>query len=192
MKRLRQLGLQVIGLSASAALLSGCTGLQQAIGIAKSPPDEFAVVKKAPLVIPPDYTLRPPEPGAPRPQELRPSDSARIALLGEDGETEVAQSKGETLLLQSARADRKDPNIRTVLNEENGKLKVKDQAFADQVIFYDPVGTTSAVPVADVSTQALGAPAGEPGKGDSAEAAQPAEIGQEKEGGLWSRVTGIF
>jgi len=31
--------------------------------------DEFAVVTKAPLIMPPDYNLRPPRPGAARPQE---------------------------------------------------------------------------------------------------------------------------
>ena len=32
-------------------------------------PDEFAVESRAPLTVPPDFDLRPPEPGAPRPQE---------------------------------------------------------------------------------------------------------------------------
>jgi Protein of unknown function (DUF3035) len=32
-------------------------------------PDEFAVESRAPLTIPPEFNLRPPEPGAPRPQE---------------------------------------------------------------------------------------------------------------------------
>ena len=36
----------------------------------KNPPDEFAITTKAPLVVPPDYALRPPKPGESRPQEL--------------------------------------------------------------------------------------------------------------------------
>ncbi len=49
----------------------------------KVTPDEFRVVTKAPLVVPPDYALRPPAPGKPRPQELQPESVARNALLGQ-------------------------------------------------------------------------------------------------------------
>jgi Protein of unknown function (DUF3035) len=52
-----------------ASLLSGCTDLKQAIGLDQPMPDEFAVESRAPLTVPPDFDLRPPEPGAPRPQE---------------------------------------------------------------------------------------------------------------------------
>ena len=34
-------------------------------GPGQAPPDEFQVVRRAPLILPPDYSLRPPEPGAP-------------------------------------------------------------------------------------------------------------------------------
>jgi hypothetical protein len=54
---------------AAAGLLSGCGNFKQAIGLDPTMPDEFAVESRAPLTIPPDYNLRPPEPGAPRPQE---------------------------------------------------------------------------------------------------------------------------
>jgi len=40
--------------------LMGCEGIRQATGAAKLPPDEFTVLTKAPLVLPPDYNLRPP------------------------------------------------------------------------------------------------------------------------------------
>lgn len=62
--------------------LGACEGVKQELGLAKQPPDEFAVVaSKAPLVVPPDFTLRPPRPGAPRPQEQQPAESARSALI---------------------------------------------------------------------------------------------------------------
>ena len=40
-------------------VLSSCEGLKKQIGLAKSAPDEFTVVTKAPLILPPDFTLRP-------------------------------------------------------------------------------------------------------------------------------------
>jgi hypothetical protein len=49
--------------------LTGCADLKQAMGLEPTMPNEFAVESNPPLTIPPDYDLRPPEPGAPRPQE---------------------------------------------------------------------------------------------------------------------------
>ncbi len=43
-------------------------------------PDEFAVESRAPLTIPPDYDLRPPQPGASRPQETTAAEKARRAI----------------------------------------------------------------------------------------------------------------
>jgi hypothetical protein len=54
---------------AGTVALSGCTGFKQAVGLEPTMPDEFAVQSNPPLTIPPDYDLRPPAPGAPRPQE---------------------------------------------------------------------------------------------------------------------------
>jgi hypothetical protein len=52
-----------------ASLVAGCSDFKQMLGIDQTMPDEFAVESRAPLTIPPDFNLRPPEPGAPRPQE---------------------------------------------------------------------------------------------------------------------------
>jgi hypothetical protein len=52
-----------------ASFLSGCSDFKQMVGLDQPMPDEFAVESRAPLTIPPEFNLRPPEPGAPRPQE---------------------------------------------------------------------------------------------------------------------------
>jgi hypothetical protein len=63
----------------TAVLLSGCgsTGLFN-----RDRPDEFAVQRQAPLVIPPDFALTPPSPGAPRPADQTASQQAQEALFG--------------------------------------------------------------------------------------------------------------
>ena len=61
-------------------LLSGCSGIRQAIGLDRVGPDEFAVESRAPLTIPPEFDLRPPQPGAPRPQEASSADNARKVI----------------------------------------------------------------------------------------------------------------
>jgi hypothetical protein len=114
--------------------LAGCQSTKTALGMTKIVPDEFAVVTKAPLVVPPDYALRPPTPGAPRPQELQPESQARVALLNERAGQQ--RSDGERLLAAKAGADKADPLIRYVVDDEFGALAHKDPSFADRVMFW--------------------------------------------------------
>jgi len=78
-------------------MLSGCTGFRQAIGLDRTGPDEFAVESRAPLTIPPDFDLRPPQPGAPRPQEASAATKAQgivdTAGPGEPGKQEAGTLK---------------------------------------------------------------------------------------------------
>lgn len=69
---------------AGVLALAGCSqgSVQNVLGLGKRSPDEFAVVKRAPLIIPPDFDLRPPDPGAPRPNIGTTSDQARVAMTG--------------------------------------------------------------------------------------------------------------
>jgi hypothetical protein len=117
-----------------AAGLAGCQSTQKALGMSKITPDEFRVVTKAPLVLPPDYSLRPPAPGEPRPQELQPESAARAAVLGAR-ESEV-RSDGEKYLVAKAGADRADPLVRYVVDDEFGDVAHKDKSFADFIMFW--------------------------------------------------------
>ena len=65
-----------------AATLGGCSSLRNTFGVERGGPDEFTVVRHAPLTLPPDYNLRPPQPGVPRPQEGTAQSQARSAVLG--------------------------------------------------------------------------------------------------------------
>ncbi len=114
--------------------LSGCTSAQKALGMSKVVPDEFRVVSKAPLAVPPDYSLRPPAPGQPRPQELQPESAARAALIGQSNA--AGRSEGEKLLVARAGSDKADPLIRFVVDDENGELAHKDESFAQKVMFW--------------------------------------------------------
>jgi hypothetical protein len=73
----------LVGMSLLA--LAGCARgtVQEALGMGKRSPDEFSVVQRAPLIIPPDFNLRPPEPGAPRPQTGTTADQAQRTLFGQ-------------------------------------------------------------------------------------------------------------
>jgi hypothetical protein len=116
--------------------LAGCTSTRKALGMTKVVPDEFRVVSKAPLVVPPDYALRPPAPGEPRPQELQPESAARTALLGKREAAD--RTAGEQLLVAKAGGEKADPLIRFVVDDETGDLAHKDKSFADKIMFRKP------------------------------------------------------
>src|SRR6516162_1117728 len=65
---------------AGASLIAGCTDLKKSIGLEPTLPDEFAVESRAPLTIPPDFDLRPPQPGASRPQEKSSDQQAKQTI----------------------------------------------------------------------------------------------------------------
>ncbi len=90
---------------ALAASLSGC-GKK---GYDRVRPDEFAVARQAPLVIPPDFSLVPPQPGAPRPQDTSPSNQALDALFGGS----AARSASENATLDAAGRTGADVGART-------------------------------------------------------------------------------
>jgi len=139
----------------AAAGLAGCNSTRHALGITKVTPDEFRVVSKAPLVVPPDYGLRPPAPGEPRPQELQPESAARTALLGAR-EAQV-RSDGEKMLVAKAGSEKADPLIRYVVDDEFGDVAHKEKGFADRVMFWrgkkaPDVGQDTPAPV-DAATE---------------------------------------
>jgi len=131
-------GTVAIALVLATVALSACTDARRALGYDKAPPDEFAVIARAPLAQPPDYNLRPPAPGASRPQEGTPTDQARAALT--PGKTAPVAApngtKGEQLMLAKAGADKSTPNIRRVVNEETTQMVEADDHFVDHLMFW--------------------------------------------------------
>jgi hypothetical protein len=57
----------LILLAGGSAMLAACGSGGGILG--RDRPDEFAVQRQAPLVVPPDFSLTPPAPGTPRPAE---------------------------------------------------------------------------------------------------------------------------
>ena len=118
-----------------AVALVACSNARSTLGIDPAPPDEFTVVSKAPLTIPPDFNLRPPKPGAPRPQEQNPTTRAQSALVGKaKPAASVPATPGERALLQVARVQDVNPNIRQVLNTETTQLAERDSGFVDRLL----------------------------------------------------------
>lgn len=134
---------------AAASVASGCSTLASSLGITKTTPDEFRVVTRAPLTLPPDYSLRPPQPGAPRPQELEPDAEARAALFGQD--IGQSASAGERALVGAAGAEAVDPTIRNTVDYESDGVVRRNPALADSVNSFQ--GSGAPAPAGDAQAE---------------------------------------
>jgi hypothetical protein len=127
-------------LAGLALSLAGCDTIRSAAGIGKEAPDEFAVVTKAPLVVPPDFNLRPPRPGAAPTNQSSPTGAAQAALFSDDPNA-VQESLGngysseEKLILANSGAAVADHSIRQQLASDEKAMEGSDQSFTDQVLF---------------------------------------------------------
>ncbi len=119
---------KILFAAAGATLLASCGGDL----LSRDRPDEFAVQRQAPLVIPPDFALTPPAPGAPRPAEGTAAQQALDALFGGP----APRSAVETSALQ--RAGDADPGIRSAVGDP-GTFTV-DKGTTTQAIIAAPEG----------------------------------------------------
>ena len=124
----------------AAMTLSGCDSLREAAGLTKQSPDEFAVVTKAPLIIPPDFNLHPPTPGAAPLNQQDPTGEAQTAMFANPDPAVAAASfkgsfsPGERVLLANAGAQRADPTIRAQLQTDAPGMQGADPNFTDRVL----------------------------------------------------------
>ena len=80
---------------AGTAGLAGCDTMSDAMGIGTLPPDEYAVAPRRPLAMPPDYELRPPQPGAAGPTEINATGVAAQAVANSgQGAPQPASASG--------------------------------------------------------------------------------------------------
>ncbi len=112
-----------------AALLS-LTGCGMFGGDGKLAPNEFEVVGRKPLVIPPDSEMRPPRPGEPQAQAIDPGQRALDALFpGRNLKAPPMPSSGETALLR--RIGGADGDVRSVVWERDPQVVKKSLLLAD-------------------------------------------------------------
>ncbi len=109
-------------LGATASMLAACGG---GGFLNRDRPDEFAVQRQAPLVVPPDFNLVPPAPGAPRPAEGTAAEQALEALFGGP-----AQRSGVEISVLD-RAGAADAGIRSMVGSEDTNTVAKGTVTRD-------------------------------------------------------------
>ena len=110
-------------LAGTSVMLAACSGSGGVFN--RDRPDEFAVQRQAPLVVPPDFTLTPPAPGAPRPTEGTASDQALEALFGGPAQ----RSRIEASVID--RAGSAAPSIRSTVGDTGTNTVAKGRVTRD-------------------------------------------------------------
>jgi Protein of unknown function (DUF3035) len=97
---------RILLLAALPLLITAChSGVKKTLGMERNQPDEFSVVERAPLTMPPNFDLLPPTPGAARPQEDKAGETAQGLVLGTQTAGTVSEaSVAEQSLLSQAQA----------------------------------------------------------------------------------------
>lgn len=155
--------LAILSLAALTACASG--EVRETLGLMRDAPDEFRVVSRPPLSVPPDFNLRAPEPGAAPRLEVNPGAEASRLFLKETNsvsdepttlleESDVSTAipsviettmptSAESMLLGKLGADKVDPEIRSKLYSEEREapkkkaVDAKNVTVLDQLLGYD-------------------------------------------------------
>ena len=129
------------------AMAGGCSSFKDAMGISKHPPDEFAVVTKTPLIVPPEYNLMPPKPSVEQPRDADPQAEAIQALFPDHKVSPPSAS--EAMLIKKSGAGDASSNIRTKVGGESTEISERGADTA-KVLFDNSVSVPGAPQSPDI------------------------------------------
>jgi len=114
--------------------VSACSSVKRELGVDRNSPDEFMVVKRAPLTLPPDYTLRPPSATGSVPDST--ATEAETAVFGKTP-APAAKNESDSVFLNKLGADNVSADIRAQIDAENGYIAVQNRTVADKLIYWN-------------------------------------------------------
>ena len=123
---------------AACLVLAACGNgnLSQTFGLTRSPPNEFMVTTQPPLSMPPDFSLTPPEPGAPRPQVQSGSLQAEEAIAPQ---VAIQGTAGPNTPGQAALVSEAGPPAPANIRQSVDRLAALDNpgpGFVDELMFW--------------------------------------------------------
>lgn len=121
----------------SALPLAACQNVKQELGVGRNSPDEFMVVKRAPLTLPPDYSLR--APGSGEAVRTQTTETARNAVFGNAAAAEqsaAGSDSSDAAFLDKIGANKAQTDIRNVIDEENGYIALQNKTVGEKLIFW--------------------------------------------------------
>lgn len=153
------ISLRTIPVCAAVLLLSACSGgsVKQTLGLDHKAPDEFRVVSRPPLSVPPEFTLRPPAPGEEISAGPSAQKQAQSLVLGDSGadtkdldqkarestadtavpavSSNALPSASESRFISNVGANNADPDIRKKLHEDTlaREQSVEEEGWFDML-----------------------------------------------------------
>ncbi|MCA8901752.1 MAG: DUF3035 domain-containing protein [Hyphomonas sp.] len=121
--------ISLLALGAALMTATACSS-----GTTARTPDEFRVVTKAPLTVPPDYSLRPPQAGGTIPAEVQAARDDTATAFGST--IGAGASASERALVASAGANAVSSLVRTEVDYDETKAIRKSKSIGDRVMFW--------------------------------------------------------
>jgi len=121
-------------LAAGAALVATTACSSNGGSNGGSTPNEFRVVTKAPLSVPPEYSLRPPAAGTTTPAEVEVATTGVTTAFGTT--MGVNASASEKALVAAAGANAANAAVRAQVDYEEARAIRKSPSVTDRVFFW--------------------------------------------------------
>ncbi|MCP4924028.1 MAG: DUF3035 domain-containing protein [bacterium] len=124
----------------TTVILSGCAQVKKTFGLERQAPNEFQVMKNPPLTLPPEFHLRPPQPGKKVAPHNATTSSADLLNRSQQAsiENSTPLSAGEKALL--ARSGTSDPAIRQKLAERTAQQEPADEYLFPSLVDSETTG----------------------------------------------------
>jgi ABC-type phosphate/phosphonate transport system substrate-binding protein len=119
---------------AAGAALAATTACSSNGGGGGATPNEFRVVTKAPLSVPPEYSLRPPAAGTTTPAEVEAATTGVTTAFGTT--MGVNASAAEKALVAAAGANAANAAVRAQVDYEEARAIRKTPSITDRVFFW--------------------------------------------------------
>ena len=125
----------ILVLLTAGSLLSGCSNVRDALGQNKKSPDEFAILARAPLSVPPNFSLRAPNKGMERPQEPSSRNMGRDLIFKKSNSERGNDSKSNSSSIRGLLGTNKaNPKIREIINAETKNMVFENKLFLDKLL----------------------------------------------------------
>lgn len=125
--------LGILALIGCLAVSTACMTRSSNYAVNPNSPDEFRVITKPPLTIPPEFNLRPPAVGTTQPSEVVQARETRNRVFGTDNFA-FGASASERALVLAAGANAVSPYIRSIVDfQEAGVIRRSDR-LTDRII----------------------------------------------------------
>ena len=128
----------ILGITVMGAVVTSCDQTRHALGLERSQPDEFTVLERPPLSVPPSLHLKPPVTRKTGEAEARAIRQKAENLVLKPKPSFGTQSAAETTLLQKAGTDQAQTNVREMIDQETNVDKSAEDLGQKLLFWQDP------------------------------------------------------